>query len=112
MALALVKADAASEASLYLNEVLQSRPQSGPANLALARIESRRGQVDDGISRFQRAADGSWTERPEENRVEASVELVETLTRAGRSAQAKAELLSLAAQLPSDRSFTRKSARC
>lgn len=102
LALALMKADAASEASLYLNEVLQSRPQSGPANLALARIESQQGQVVDAISRFQRAADGSWMERPEENRAEARMELVETLARAGRSAQAKAELLSLTAQLPND----------
>ena len=102
LALALVKANAASEASLYLNEVVQSRPQSGPANLALARIESQRGQVDEAISRFRRAADGSWTERPEENRVEARTELVETLARSGRSAQAKAELLSLAAELPND----------
>ena len=102
LALALMKADAASEASLYLNEVLQSRPRSGPANLALARIESQQGQVVDAISRFQRAADGSWTERPEENRVEARMDLVETLARAGRSAHAKAELLSLITQLPND----------
>ena len=108
LALALVKADAASEASLYLNEVLQSRPQSGPANLALARIESQRGQVDDAISRFQRAADGSWTERPGENRVEARMELVKSLARAGRSAQAKAELLSLTAQLPDDPAIQEK----
>ena len=102
LGLALVSAGHLNEASSYLDEVLRDRPQSGPANLGLARVLAQQGRTDDAVLRFQRAALGAWPQKPSENRIQARIELVETLAKAGRNPQAKAELLSLAAQVPNE----------
>jgi len=104
LALGLALADAGheNEAASYLNQVLRDRPQSGPANLGMARVLTQQGHIDDAILRYQRAATGSWPEKTEQNRIQARFELVEMLQKAGRRTQARAELLALAAQPPPD----------
>jgi len=102
LGLALADASHVNEASSYLNQVLRERPQNGPANLGMARVLAQQGHIDDAVMRYQRAAYGSWPEKPQENRIQARFELIETLLKAGRQAQARGELLSLAAQAADD----------
>jgi tetratricopeptide (TPR) repeat protein len=102
LGLALVKAERDGEASIYLAESVRQDPAGGPAHLALARIEARRGNIDQAVAQFQRAIAGSWPENPAANRFQARVELADTLWKAGRHAAARAELLSAVAEAPAD----------
>jgi len=102
LGLALVKAGHYDEAAIYLNEVLATNPGNGPANLGLARILAREGRIDDAVLRYQHGLFGSWPGKAEENRLQTRLELVETLDKAGRRAEAQAELLAAEAALPGD----------
>jgi len=102
LGLALVKAGNLDEAEIYLNEILAAEPGNGPANLGLARIFAREGRIDDAVLRYQHALFGSWPGKADENRLQTRLELVETLAKAGRRAEAQAELLAAAAALPDD----------
>ena len=86
LALALVQAGSAGEASIYLNEVLRARPNSGPANLAMASVDAAEGRIDDAVLHYQRAIIGAWPDNPTGNRINARIQLVELLAKAGRQA--------------------------
>ena len=100
LGLALVQGGHASEAPIYLNEVLREKPGNGPANLGLARAEAQQGHIDDAVAHFQRAIYGIWPQNQIENQFQARIEMIDALTKAGRSSQAQAELLSAAAAVP------------
>ena len=51
---------------------------------------------------YHRAIYGLWPEKPEPNRIQTRIELVETLGKSGRKTQAQAELLSLMTEIPDD----------
>ena len=108
LGLALIKAGHASEAPIYLNEVLREKPGNGPANLGLARVAAQDGLIDDAVSRYQRAIYGAWPEKARENQFQARIELIDALTKAGRRQQAQAELLSAAAVLREDDAVLKK----
>src|ERR1035438_1131473 len=111
LGLALVNAGSLDEASIYLNATLKENPGSGPANLGLARIAARQGKIDEAIGYYQRAIYGQWPQKTPERRLDTRLELVETLAKAGRSAQAQAELLTTAAALPDDLALRQRVAR-
>jgi hypothetical protein len=100
LGLALANAGHPEEGATYLNEVVREQPTSGPAHLGLARIAAHEGQIDQAVSQYRLAIDGSWPEKARENRLSARMELAEMLNRAGRKPQAQAELLALAAEMP------------
>jgi tetratricopeptide (TPR) repeat protein len=102
LGLALVQAGQLPEASIYLNEVIRANPNSGLANLGLARIAARDGRIDAATLYYQRAASGAWPDNPERNRFTARLELAQELQKAGRTQQAHAELSSAAAAAPED----------
>ena len=102
LALALVHVQRFDEADIYLHEVLRNHPTSGPANLGLAELDAASGQVDEAVSYYHRALYGVWPDDPLHKRVEARMELVNVLDKAGRRKQAQAELLSLMAVMPAD----------
>jgi tetratricopeptide (TPR) repeat protein len=109
--LALVNAGSLDEASIYLNEAQKENPANGPANLGLARIAVRQGKIDEAIGHYQRAIYGSWPDKTPERRQDTRLELAETLAKAGRDAQAQAELLAAAAALPDDPALRQRVAR-
>ncbi len=111
LAQALAKAGHLNEASLYFNEVLRERPNSGPVNLGIARIAVEQGRIEDAVPHFQRAIYGSWPTNAIENRVQARIELVEALKKAGRTEQFQAELLLLASQVPPNPALQKQVAR-
>jgi CIC family chloride channel protein len=96
----LVQAGNLAEAPIYLNEYLRERPGSGPANLALARVAAYESRVEDAVAHYQRAIYGSWPAHELDSRFNARLELIAYLEKAGRKAQARAELLSAAAATP------------
>ncbi len=100
LAQALAKAGRADEAVLYFDEVLREHPDSGPANVGVARIASGQHRLNDAIAHYQRAIYGSWPASPEDNRVQARIEMADMLVKGGRQGQARAELLALAAEMP------------
>jgi tetratricopeptide (TPR) repeat protein len=100
LALALVKAGHLDEARIYLGEVLGERPADGPANLGLAEIEAQQNNIDQAVLYYHRAIDGIWPSQAAQSRFQARLELVQALGKAGRSRQARAELLSAASAGP------------
>jgi chloride channel protein, CIC family len=111
LGLALVNAGSIDEAAIYLNEVLRENSRSGPANLGLARIAARHGKIDDAVSRYQQAIYGVWKDGAPEQALSARLELAAVLIKAGRTAQAQAELLSAASSLPDDPILRQRVAR-
>ncbi len=109
---ALAQAGNLEEAPIFLNEYLREKPSSGPANLALARIAAQEGRVDDSLASYQRSIYGSWPAAAPENQFDARLELVGVLEKAGRKAQAKAELISAAAAIrPGDVATSKRVAK-
>ena len=99
-----------SEAENYLLDLRTSDPTSGPVNLMLARIAANEGLTDGAIDNYHRAIFGYWPDKPEENRVEARMELIGLLDRMGQSKAALAETLALADEIPDSDTATRERA--
>ena len=102
LALALLKAERMNEAEIYLKELIRSDLNNGPANLGLAQIAARQGNVQDAVDMYHKAIYGSWAENARDNRIQARMELVAALGKFGRKTQAQAELLLLLAEMPED----------
>ena len=111
LGLALVKTSRLEDGALYLDEVVRERPDDGPAHLGLAEIAAQKGQIDAAVSQYRHAIDGAWPQNAQENRLDARIALVNALAKAGRQAQALAELLSLAAEIPSQPTWQKRVAR-
>jgi tetratricopeptide (TPR) repeat protein len=90
------------EAESYLINLWERTPQDGFVNLALGRLAARQDSVDKAIQYYHNAAYGVWPSNAEVNRRNAQFELVDFLLRKGARAQAEAELISVAANLPPD----------
>jgi len=90
------------EAQSYLLSLWEKTPEDGTINLALARVAARRGSIDDAVRYYHNAMYGIWPSDSDVNRRNARFELVEFLLQKNALAQARAELLSLAAFLPPD----------
>ena len=104
--LALARAlvgDGQDEAALgLLAQLRAAAPEDPEANLALARLEARRGQVADAVSYYRRALYGSWEPERLAERERLRVELIRYLLQRRMHDRALAELLVLAADLPED----------
>jgi tetratricopeptide (TPR) repeat protein len=111
LGLALVQSGQFGEAEIYLRDVLEEDAQSGPAHLGLARVAGRAGETSAAVSQYRLALAAAWPVGSEDGRVEAHVELVELLARAGRPTEAKAELLRLRTDLPEDAAIEVRVAR-
>ena len=90
------------EAESYLLALWQRAPQDAAVNLALARVEARRGSIEDATRYFHNAMYGEWASDPDGNRNRARIELIEFLLKKNARAQADSELIALAAALPAD----------
>jgi tetratricopeptide (TPR) repeat protein len=102
LAEALTQAGSLDEAKIYWNEILREEPSSGRANLGLARVQAAQGDLSGAVMHYHRAIYGTWTEHAEQHRVAERMELVAALNKAGRKAEAQAELQVLAANSPAD----------
>src|SRR4030081_117280 len=90
------------QAEAYLLALWQRAPQDGTINLAMGRVDARRGSVDDSIRYYHNAMYGVWSADADTNRRKARMELIEFLLQKGARAQAQSELVRLGASLPPD----------
>jgi CIC family chloride channel protein len=102
LAQTLERAGRANEAEIYFRELLHDKPDSGPANLGLARIEIARGNPQEAVNYYHRAIYGSWPEQRQAHRSLVRIELVNALGKSGTKREAQAELLALEADVPND----------
>jgi tetratricopeptide (TPR) repeat protein len=82
--------------------LLRDKPDSGPANLGLARAAFAQGNAMDAVSYYHRAIYGSWPEQRQVNRTLVRIELVNVLGKFGKRQEARSELLVLEAEAPDD----------
>jgi len=92
LALALAQAGHWNDASIYLREALRSEPNSGPANLGMARVEARQGLLDKALPFYHHAIYGDWPNDARQNRIQVRLELIDALGKAQRRREAQLEL--------------------
>jgi CIC family chloride channel protein len=95
LALALVKAGHANEATIYLKDVLRDDPSNGAANLGMARVAAQQGNLDEAAAYYHHAIYGAWPTDAAEKRIQTRLELIQALGAAGRRAQSQAEIVSM-----------------
>jgi tetratricopeptide (TPR) repeat protein len=98
LAEALAAAGRIEEARAYLLQLLEEKPGSGRVNLELGRIAARENNVSEAVRAYHNAIYGVWEKRPLQNQLNARLELYKFLR--GKSPEADAELLELAANAP------------
>lgn len=102
---ALVSAGQYREAAPVFAGVLDRGPDDGRANLEMARLKRASGNSDEAASYFHRAIYGSWPRDAQLHRIQARLELIDMLARAGRRRELLAELLPLEDEAPHDPSL-------
>jgi tetratricopeptide (TPR) repeat protein len=102
LALALVAGKRPDEARSYLLSLWDIEPESGPINLELGRLAADRDEVADAVRYYHGAIYGQWEDDPAAHRRTARFELYQFLQNRGAKSQARAELMTLAADLPPD----------
>ena len=100
LGLALVKAAHPDEATIYLKDVLRADSTNAVANLGMARVAVQQGGIDEAISYYHHAIYGAWPDNTAERRLQARLELIQVLGKAGRQQQAQAELLAMLTVMP------------
>jgi len=90
------------EARAYLLGLWASEPGNGTVNLELARLAAGSGSVAEAVQYYHDAIYGQWDANPTDHRRQSRLELAEFLLKVGQKAQAQAELIALAADLPPD----------
>ena len=102
LAQALATAGRDAEARAHLLTLRESAPGDGVINLELAQLATRGGNVPEATRYYRDAIEGAWTAAPDLRRRQARLELADLLVHHGTPAQAEAELIALAADLPAD----------
>jgi len=100
LARALLKAGHQDEATIYLRDLLRSDPTNAPANLGMARVAAQQGRIDEAVGYYHHAIYGAWAGNAGDQRVQARIDLIQALGKAGRRPQAQAELLSMLSVMP------------
>ncbi len=111
LALALVEIGRTEEAETYLKQLTRTDPANGVANLMLARIYARRGDLELAVQYYQRAIYGLWPENPLEHRIQTRFELIRLFEENGELRAMEAELLRLLEEVPEDPELKKKIGR-
>jgi tetratricopeptide (TPR) repeat protein len=99
---ALIAAGRTDEAERRLREILSKLSNNGHANLLMARIMAAKGDYQAADSFYHRAIYGSWLSNPAQNRLDARIELAQSLARRGERQQLLSETLLLQNQAESN----------
>ncbi len=92
---ALMAAGKIEEGEQLVNEVLESEPNDGSANLVAARLMTKKGKIVEAESYYHRAIYGEWPDNAAGHRISARMELVDFLVANGKRQELLAELLPL-----------------
>ncbi len=93
---------ARGEARTYLLALLDRQPGNATVNLELARLAAADHSIADAVRYYHQAIYGEWDFNAVARRKNARLELVEYLLAEGQKDSARAELIALAADLPTD----------
>jgi tetratricopeptide (TPR) repeat protein len=99
LALALAASNRINEAESYLLVLWTDQPGNGEINLELAKLEARQGKPD-AARYFENAIYGVWPSNVQEHRWQARMELLQFYRSTNNTGQARAELLTMAADTP------------
>ena len=99
---ALLADNRLAEARAHLLSLWEEEPANGEVNLALARVDAKRGHYNDAVRYYNDAINGVWQKNPRHARTAARFELARYLLQQQQTARAQAELLALLADAPSD----------
>ena len=88
------------ESEAYLHTLWDREPQDATVNLELARLATRRGQINDALRYYHNAIYGIWSSAPLHNRIAARFEVIEFLLRQNAVPQAQSELIAMQPDLP------------
>jgi len=102
LAEALIGLKRTNEAFSYLINLWEREPENGFVNLDLARIAAQKGETEQALRYYHNAIYAAWPDDQQVERRDARLELVDFLLSINARAQAQAELLALAANLPND----------
>jgi tetratricopeptide (TPR) repeat protein len=102
LASALEKTGDAAAAEAVLLDRRGRTPEDPEVNVALARLESRRGRVTDAVRYYQTALDGLWSADHADTSSQLRQELVDLLLGHGQRGPALSQVLVLAASAPPD----------
>jgi tetratricopeptide (TPR) repeat protein len=102
LAAALSAGNNIQQARAQLLAVLGRNPADAQTSFDLARLAVRLGNVPEAVRYYHAAIYGVWTGNPIADRLQARFELAEFLLQNKEEAQAKPELLAIAADLPPD----------
>jgi tetratricopeptide (TPR) repeat protein len=102
LAQTLVTLRRTEEARVYLINLWQRQPESGPVNLQLARIYASKGDVSRALRYYHNAIYAVWSGNPEAQQLSARLELVRFLLDFRSLNQAEAELIAVGRSLPED----------
>lgn len=99
------------EAESYLQSLWERTPEDATINLALARVAARRGNLEEATRYYHNAMYGVWPNDADANRRKTHLEFIEFLLQKNYLAQARSELVELAAFLPLDPSLHLRTAQ-
>ena len=102
LAEALLGLNRTAEANAYLINLWDREPENGLVNLELARLAAREGDREEALRYYHNAIYATWLGNQEVQRRDTRLELIEYLMSISSRAQAQAELIALAANLPDD----------
>jgi tetratricopeptide (TPR) repeat protein len=102
LARALTEAGHLEEAATAFDTLLRENPNSGPANLGMARLQVQRDYPRQAVGDYHRAIYGSWRGASPADRLQARKEVAGLLDRLGEREQARAELMAWKTDAPSD----------
>ena len=98
LATAVADAGLWDEAELRFAELREKDPTNGLVNLMSARVAAKRDRAEAASRYYQRAIYGFWQDERDRRRLDARLEFVRYLSRAGRSAQVVGQVLETAGE--------------
>ncbi len=105
LAQAQLRAGRLDAAAADLRRLWDDRPSDSVVNLELARLAARQGLVSEAVRYYTNAIYGQWSDDPADHQRETEMELADYLFRSGRTGDAHAWLIALAAIAPPDPSL-------
>lgn len=96
----LLTAGRSEQARSYLLNMWEHQPANGLVNLQLGRIAASRKDIRDATQYYHNAIYGVWDSSPQQNRLQARLELAHFLLGENGKREADAELLALVANSP------------
>jgi tetratricopeptide (TPR) repeat protein len=108
LAQAILKQNHPRDAEQLLKPLLEENATDGASNLAMARVLTKEGRIEEAKSYYHRAIYGLWPTESERNRAAARFELIDLLAHTGAKQELLSELLPIQDEAPSDTALRKR----